>query len=128
MNLDFTPEEHDFRAEVRAFFVEQVRPEWRMALRAGLRPTPVELTEWQQALAARGWGAPTWPKEFGGTGWTPTQLYIFESEAADAEAPIQFHCRWDWRARPRPSTYSPRQRRRFRDPRYRPSGNARPTH
>jgi alkylation response protein AidB-like acyl-CoA dehydrogenase len=91
MNLDFTPEEDDFRAEVRDFFAEHVRPEWRMALRAGLRPSPAELTEWQQMLHARGWGAPTWPKEYGGTGWTPTQLYIFESEAAHAEAPIQFH-------------------------------------
>ena len=91
MNLDFTAEEQEFRREVRAFMAAHVRPEYRMALRAGLRPTPAEMTEWQQALAAHGWGAPTWPKEYGGTGWTPTQLYIFESEAARAEAPIQFH-------------------------------------
>jgi alkylation response protein AidB-like acyl-CoA dehydrogenase len=91
MNLDFTPEDEAFRAELRAFFAEHVSPDYRMALRAGLRPNPAEMTQWQQALAARGWGAPTWPTEFGGTGWSPTRLYIFESEAARAEAPIQFH-------------------------------------
>ena len=91
MNLDFTPEEEAFRKEVRAFMAANVLPEYKMALRAGLRPTPQRMTEWQGLLAAHGWGAPTWPKEYGGTGWTPTQLYIFESEAAKVDAPIQFH-------------------------------------
>ena len=91
MNLDFTTAELAFRDEVRAFMAANVRPEYRTALRAGLRPTPEQLTEWQATLAAHGWGAPTWPVEYGGTGWTPTQLYIFESEAARADAPMQFH-------------------------------------
>jgi alkylation response protein AidB-like acyl-CoA dehydrogenase len=91
MNLDFTPEEVAFRAEVREFMASHAKPDYKLALRAGQRPIPDDLTEWQQMLAARGWGAPTWPKEFGGTGWTPTQVYIFESEAARADAPIQFH-------------------------------------
>lgn len=91
MNLEFSPEDLAFRDEVRAFMAENVRPEYRTALRAGLRPTPEEMTDWQRRLAARGWGAPTWPTEYGGTGWTPTQLYIFESEGVRAEAPIQFH-------------------------------------
>tara|TARA_R110001599_G_scaffold191544_2_gene386474 strand:- start:21069 stop:22247 length:1179 start_codon:yes stop_codon:yes gene_type:complete len=91
MNLEFTPEEIAFRDELREFFATAVKPEYRTALRAGLRPTPEQLTEWQGLLAARGWGAPSWPKEYGGTGWTPTQLYIFETEASRADAPIQFH-------------------------------------
>lgn len=91
MDLNFSPEDIAFRDEVRAFFAAHVKDDYRLALRAGQRPTPVQMTEWQQLLAARGWGAPTWPKEFGGTGWTPTQLYIFESEGALADAPIQFH-------------------------------------
>lgn len=91
MNLDFTPDELAFRDEVRTFMEANAKPDYRLALRAGLRPTPAQLTEWQGLLAAKGWGAPTWPVEFGGTGWTPTQLYIFENEAARADAPIQFH-------------------------------------
>lgn len=91
MNLELGPEEIAFRDELRAFFAEAVRPDYKTAIRAGLRPTPEQLTEWQATLAKRGWGAPTWPKEYGGTGWTPTQLYIFETEAAHADAPIQFH-------------------------------------
>lgn len=91
MNLELSPDEIAFRDELREFFAGAVRPEYRTAIRAGLRPTPQQLTDWQATLAKRGWGAPSWPKEYGGTGWTPTQLYIFETEAARADAPIQFH-------------------------------------
>ncbi len=91
MNLDFDEAELAFREEVRAFFAEAVLPAFRTRLRAGLRLDPAEIVAWQKCLAARGWGAPTWPIEYGGAGWSPTQIYIFEREAARAEAPIQFH-------------------------------------
>lgn len=91
MNLDLDPTDAGFRDEVRAFFTENVPPSWRTRVRAGLRLEPDELIDYQRRLVARGWGAPTWPAEYGGTGWTPTQLYIFESEASRADAPAQFH-------------------------------------
>lgn len=91
MDLNFTAEEHRFREEVEAFMQATVRDDYRDAVLAGQRPTPAQMTEWQQAMHARGWGAPTWPVEFGGTGWTPTQLYIFEMAAAAANALLQFH-------------------------------------
>ncbi|NHO66143.1 acyl-CoA dehydrogenase [Aestuariicella hydrocarbonica] len=91
MNLEFTNEELAFQEEVRSFFAEVVPKEWLTRVRAGLRLEPKELIAYQKALAERGWGAPNWPKEFGGTGWGPTQIYIFESEATRAGAPIQFH-------------------------------------
>lgn len=91
MNLDFDPEDLAFRDEVRAFFADTVSSDWLTRVRAGLRLEPEELIAYQKALAARGWGAPTWPVEHGGTGWSPTRLYIFETESARAGAPIQFH-------------------------------------
>lgn len=91
MNLEFDEAELAFREEVRGFFAEAVSPAFRTRLRAGLRLDPTEIVAWQKCLAARGWGAPTWPVEHGGAGWSPTQIYIFEVEAARAEAPIQFH-------------------------------------
>ena len=44
---------------------------------------------WQRILAARGWGAPGWPREFGGTGWNAVQRSIFEDECYKAGAPRQ---------------------------------------
>lgn len=35
----------------------------------------------------KGWVAPGWPKEYGGTGWTATQKYIFQEELGAANTP-----------------------------------------
>jgi alkylation response protein AidB-like acyl-CoA dehydrogenase len=91
MNLDFDAADLRFQGEVREFFAEDIPAAWRTRVRAGLRLDPQELIDYQRRLHARGWGAPTWPVEYGGTGWTPTQQYIFWSEAARADAPAQFH-------------------------------------
>jgi alkylation response protein AidB-like acyl-CoA dehydrogenase len=91
MNLDFDAADLAFRDEVRAFFVDGIPDSWRTQVRAGLRIEPPDLIAYQKRLAARGWGAPTWPKQYGGTGWTASQQYIFWSEAARADAPMQFH-------------------------------------
>lgn len=44
--------------------------------------------DWQRLLDKRGWAAPNWPEEFGGTGWSPEQRYIWAHENAKRFAPI----------------------------------------
>ena len=89
MDMDFSPEDLAFREEVRAFLKEKL-PE---RLKEGARRTPGVFVEpdigmeWHRTLAEKGWIAPLWPKEYGGTGWTPTQKFIFEKECALAGAP-----------------------------------------
>ncbi|MFM5949311.1 MAG: acyl-CoA dehydrogenase family protein [Novosphingobium sp.] len=78
-----------FRAEVRSFLDESLPPE---LARAGKRATsvfahPDHSIPWQKILTARGWGAIDWPVEYGGTGWSPMQKYIFAAECARAGAP-----------------------------------------
>jgi len=80
--IDLTPEERAFRDEVRSFFDENLTPAMR---RAGRMVTwffsEFEYGKrWQQILDKKGWGAPYWPVEYGGTGWTPRQFYIYELE------------------------------------------------
>lgn len=91
MNLALTPEDREFQREVRAFFANAIPDAWKATVRAGLRLPPETLTAYQRCLADRGWGAPTWPTVYGGTGWTPQQLHIFWSEASAADAPSQYH-------------------------------------
>lgn len=91
MELDLAPEDREFQQEVRAFFADSIAEDWKATVRAGLRLPPETLAAYQRRLADRGWGAPTWPKEYGGTGWTPRQLHIFWSEASAADAPAQYH-------------------------------------
>src|SRR5437899_20690 len=86
MNLDFTPEENAFRAEVRAFIKGSYPAELRAAQESGQPLTKDQYRSWHKVLAKKGWVAPSWPKEFGGTGWTPTQKYIWSEELADADA------------------------------------------
>ena len=78
-----------FRAEVRSFLAEHLTPE---LARAGRRATsvfahPDHSMPWQRILHARGWAAIDWPVEYGGTGWSPMQKYIFSAECARAGAP-----------------------------------------
>ena len=91
MDLALAPEDLVFREEVRDFFADNTPASFKGRVRAGMRLEPSEFIAWQKLLHARGWGAPSWPKAYGGTGWTPTQLYIFETEAARADAPVQYH-------------------------------------
>lgn len=87
MDLNFTPEERAFRDEVRAFVRDKLPAHIRHKVMNGLRLKREDHILWQRTLYERGWGGPSWPKEFGGTGWTPVQQYIFEEETAGAGAP-----------------------------------------
>ena len=87
MDLDFTADELAFRDDVRKFLREQLPADISASVKNGL-PIPAEAyTRWQKILHKRGWGAPSWPKQFGGPGWGPVQLHIYDEESAAAGAP-----------------------------------------
>jgi len=92
MDLSFTKEELAFRDEVRTFFKENVPAATRQKIVEGRHPSKEELVAWQRILNKKGWAVPHWPKQYGGTGWTPVQQYIFleELQAAPAPSPLPF--------------------------------------
>lgn len=82
-----TTDDRAFRHEIRAFFRENLPEEIRRTMMTGL-PIGRELADrWHKVLLAKGWAAPTWPKEHGGTGWSLKRQYIFEQERVAAWAP-----------------------------------------
>jgi alkylation response protein AidB-like acyl-CoA dehydrogenase len=87
MDLNFTPEEIAFREEVRTFLREQLPEDIAHKIKQGLSIQATDYTRWQEILHKKGWGAPSWPKQFGGTGWGPVQLHIYDEESALAGAP-----------------------------------------
>ena len=87
MDLNFKADELAFRDEVRAFLREHLPQELSDRVKAGLAVRAEDYRSWQKTLFQRGWAAPTWPKEFGGTGWDPVRIHIFEEELALAGAP-----------------------------------------
>jgi len=92
MDLAFTKEEMAFREEVRAFFRDNVPPETRRKLQEGRHPSKDEMVAWWRILNKKGWHVSHWPKEYGGTGWTSVQQYIFNEELQmhPAPAPLAF--------------------------------------
>ena len=92
MDLAFSKEEVAFRDEVRAFFRDNVPPATRQKLQEGRHLSKDEMITWWRILNKKGWGVSHWPKEYGGTGWTSVQHYIFNEELqmAPAPAPLAF--------------------------------------
>src|ERR1700754_594880 len=87
MDLNFTKEELAFRDEVRDFFKKNVPAETKRKLTEGRKLEKADIVNWQRILNKKGWAVPNWPKEYGGTGWTPVQKYIFLEELQRAPAP-----------------------------------------
>src|SRR5918911_2009418 len=87
MDLRFTPEEIAFRDEVRAFFRETLPDSIRRKMVEGRHLSKDDIVTWQRILNAKGWAVPNWPVEWGGTGWTPVQQYLFQDEMQQAPAP-----------------------------------------
>jgi acyl-CoA dehydrogenase len=78
-----------FRQEVRGWLADNLPDELRQV---SARATSVFIDKpyslaWQSILHKKGWVAPHWPVEYGGTGWDEMQRYIFASECAAAGAP-----------------------------------------
>lgn len=80
-----------FRRELEDFARTACPPEIRAVVAAGQKVTKREYQRWQQILNARGWGAPSWPKEHGGTGWTVRQRQVFEEVMAENDCPPLYH-------------------------------------
>lgn len=82
----------DFRADVQSFLDAHLTPALRRAGRetVGTHSDIHACREWHTILYEKGWIAPAWPQEHGGTGWSPEQRTMFEAECAKRDAPILF--------------------------------------
>jgi alkylation response protein AidB-like acyl-CoA dehydrogenase len=89
----FTPQDEEFRAEVREWLKANLTGPF-----AGLRGAggpgreherPAERLAWNRHLAAAGWTCLGWPAEYGGRGAPLAQQVIFHEEYARAGAPAR---------------------------------------
>jgi alkylation response protein AidB-like acyl-CoA dehydrogenase len=84
MEFTFSSDDQRFREEVREWLHTHRPREKRPLMGAAMRAFDLD---WQQRKFAGGWGAITWPKEYGGAELSPVQQMIWHEEAARAEAP-----------------------------------------
>ena len=76
-----------FREEARGFLAEHFPPELEgkanlLASVEGPTDESPAQKRWREAMGSRGWGTPTWPREYGGGGLTRKQARILEEEMA----------------------------------------------
>lgn len=88
MDLEFTPAQRAFRAEVRAFIDERLPADIRARLRAGHPPRKQDTVTWQRILNERGWAAPHWPARYGGAELGQMERLILMDELYRAPAPL----------------------------------------
>jgi alkylation response protein AidB-like acyl-CoA dehydrogenase len=116
MNFEFTPEDEAFRLEVREFLRANLPAEIAQDVRRWVNP-PMRLARaWQRILAAKGWGAPHWPVEYGGCGWGALRKHIFLEEIYRADAPDYMWQGLHMMAWVLIAYGSPEQKRRFLPP------------
>ena len=89
MDISFSAEHEAFRDEVREFLDGALDDD----LRDGARFCPGIFQDydtnirWHRILFDKGWIAPSWPEQYGGTGWDLLQRYIWSTETSLAGAP-----------------------------------------
>jgi alkylation response protein AidB-like acyl-CoA dehydrogenase len=89
MDLAFSPEDLAFQQEVRAWIASAYDDDlrWKMSQSKNGYLDKAGQVKWQKKLFDRGWAAPDWPVEWGGTGFTASQRYIFNMELSLAGTP-----------------------------------------
>lgn len=87
MDLSYTKEQTEFRAEVRSWLESNVpaKPLESFDTEVGFQ----QHREWERIMNDGRWGMVTWPEEFGGRGLDLIQWLIFEEEYYRANAPTR---------------------------------------
>ncbi len=87
MNLTLSPEEQAFRTEARAWVDANLPADIAERTKTGKWHSMSDIQRWTQILGKRGWVGVSWPKEYGGPGWSPVQKHLFDEACALAGAP-----------------------------------------
>ena len=90
MELDYSPEDEAFRAEIRTWLKDNLPKGWfdkGFEMSADERKKFNE--EWPTRLFEGGWICATWPKEYGGKGLSTMQGVVLAEEFAAAKAPMR---------------------------------------
>lgn len=90
MDFSYPAEVEQFRKELRAWLAANLTDEVKAAGRhRGRDPLAFEtLRTWDATLADAGWGAVSWPAEYGGRGATVLEQLAYAEETTRARAPM----------------------------------------
>ena len=90
MELDYSPEDEAFRAEIRTWLKDNLPKGWfDKDFEMSAEERKKFNDEWPTKLFEGGWICATWPKEYGGKGLTTMQGVVLAEEFAAAKAPMR---------------------------------------
>ncbi len=87
MDLHLTPDEKQFRDDLRVWLKANVPKAWEAKQQEPLEKRFDFLKTWQRRLYEGGWAGISWPQEYGGRGASLMQQVTFWEEMARAQAP-----------------------------------------
>lgn len=90
MDFSYPAEVEQFRKELRTWLTAHLTDDVIAAgrLRGGDPLTFDTLRAWDASMADAGWGAVSWPQQFGGRGATVLEQMVFAEETVQARAPL----------------------------------------
>ncbi|MBX3705344.1 MAG: acyl-CoA dehydrogenase family protein [Pseudomonadales bacterium] len=87
MRVSLTSRQAAFQREVERFLADALPPTVADKVERGEGVDRAELSAWTRILDERGWAAPHWPVEHGGTGWSLVERHLFDMACRAAHAP-----------------------------------------
>ena len=88
MHIELDADQRRLRDEIREFLAAELPQDVATRVRHGQSISKEDQIRWTRILHARGWAAPHWPQEHGGTGWSLIQRHIFDVECRAFQAPV----------------------------------------
>lgn len=113
MDFEIAQEDHNFRAEVRSFMEAELPVDIARRGQHDYHSARDDVRRWMRILNKKGWSAPHWPVEYGGTDWSPLKKYIFQDELRRVRAPVLDRCALDLLGPVLCKFGSPAQQQRF---------------
>ena len=87
MDIRYSSDELAFRGQVSDWLRDNLPSDLRDKVANYRHLCRDDLLRWHKILAKQGWIAPSWPEEWGGTGWNAVRRYLFEDACGYAGAP-----------------------------------------
>ena len=87
MRFEFTSEDEQFRADLRAFLAENLPTDWTGPAEESIDADWSLYQRIRRGMAGRGWLVMHWPSEYGGQDASPMRNVIFAEEMAYHRAP-----------------------------------------
>ena len=87
MDISFSEQDLQFQEEIRSALANDYPSHVRQKQEQGMVLSKQDMIDFHKFLYEKNWAGYNWPVEFGGTGWSPVQIYLFLNELAAAQCP-----------------------------------------